>query len=131
MIYGIGCDLCNITRTEKSLLGAHGETFARRVYGPQEQLALKLPWDKVPAKSQRQSAAADFAAKEAFLKAAGRGIGGFDLAEIQALRQQSGAPYYVLSGGARAFLEENGLCAHLTLTHEGNMAMAVCILEKH
>lgn len=130
MIYGIGCDLCEITRTEKSLLGAHGETFARRVYGPQEQSALELPWIKAPTKSQRQSAASNFAAKEAFLKAAGRGIGGFDLAEIQALRQESGAPYYALSGGAKAWLEENGLTVHLTLTHEGNMAMAVCILEK-
>lgn len=130
MIYGIGCDLCEITRTEKSLLGAHGETFARRVYGSREQAALKLPWTETPPKSQCRSAAADFAAKEAFLKAAGRGIGGFDLAEIQALRQESGAPYYALSGGAKAWLEENGLTAHLTLTHEGNMAMAVCILEK-
>ncbi len=130
MIYGIGCDLCEIARTEKSLLGAHGETFARRVYGPQEMAALHLPWSDSPTKTQRQSAAADFAAKEAFLKAAGRGLGGFDLAQIQALRQPSGAPYYALLGGVKDWLEENGLTAHLTLTHEGNTAMAVCILEK-
>ncbi len=130
MIYGIGCDLCAIQRTEKSLRGAHGATFAKRVYGDAEQAALQLPWLQPPTKTQRQSAAANFAAKEAFLKAAGRGLGGFDLADVQALRRKSGAPYYVLSGSAAAWMEENGLIAYLTLTHEGDTAMAVCLLEK-
>lgn len=130
MIYGIGCDLCSIHRIEKSLLGSHGTTFARRVYGPDEQKLLDLPWDASPVNSLRQRAAANFAAKEAFLKAAGRGLGGFDLAEIQALRQESGAPYYAPNGAVQHWLEKNGLTAHLTITHEGDTAMAVCLLEQ-
>ena len=130
MIYGIGCDLCGIARTEKSLTGPHGESFARRVYGPAECAALGLPCAAPLTKAQRQSAAADFAAKEAFLKAAGVGLGGFALAEIQALRRDSGAPYYSLLGRAAQWAAENGLTAHLTLTHEGDNALAVCILEK-
>lgn len=130
MIYGIGCDLCGIQRMEQSLTGAHGETFAARVFGPEEGARLGLPWRQPPTKTMRQSAAANFAAKEAFLKAAGRGLGGFALAEIQSLRLPSGAPYYVLGGKTAAWMEENGLTAHLTMTHEGDMAMAVCILEK-
>ena len=130
MIFGIGCDLCQIDRLENSLTGPHGATFARRVYGPQERVALHLPWAEAPTKTLRQSAAANFAAKEAFLKAAGRGLGGFDLAEIQSLREKSGAPYYVLGPGVTAWMQENGLTAHLTLSHENGMALAVCLLEK-
>ena len=42
-------------------------------------------------------------AKEAFLKACGRGLSGFPLAEISALRKESGAPYLHLSGSAASF----------------------------
>ena len=49
MLYGIGCDLCEVARMEKSLSGAHGPAFVRRVFGPAEQAALGLgaeagPW---------------------------------------------------------------------------------------
>ena len=76
MVYGIGCDLCSIARMEKSLLGPHGAVFARRVFGPAEQATLGLPLAEEEGTARRTahtvaSAAADFAAKEAFLKAAG------------------------------------------------------------
>ena len=81
MVYGIGCDLCSIARMEKSLLGPHGAVFARRVFGPAEQAALRLPLAEEEGTARRTahtvaSAAADFAAKEAFLKAAGTGSAG-------------------------------------------------------
>ena len=34
MLYGIGCDLCQIDRIEKLLAGPHGPAFVRRVFGP-------------------------------------------------------------------------------------------------
>ena len=80
MLYGIGCDLCEVARMEKSLSGAHGPAFVRRVFGPAEQAALGLgaeaePWPAGRASAHKAaSAAADFAAKEAFLKAAGTGL---------------------------------------------------------
>ena len=79
MVYGIGCDLCSIARMEKSLLGPHGAVFARRVFGPAEQAALGLPLAEEEGTARRTahtvaSAAADFAAKESFLKAAGTGL---------------------------------------------------------
>ena len=69
MVYGIGCDLCSIARMEKSLLGSHGAVFARRVFGPAEQAALRLPLAEEEGTARRTahtvaSAAADFAAKE-------------------------------------------------------------------
>ena len=133
MIFGIGCDLCAIPRMEKSLAGPHGAAFGRRVFGPEERLALGLdPEHPSPLTAHRiASAAADFAAKDAFLKAARTGLAGpFSLSEIQAVRLDSGAPAYRFSGRTAAWVEERYLTAHLTLSHDGGVAMAVCLLEK-
>ena len=128
MVYGIGCDLCSIARMEKSLLGPHGAVFARRVFGLAEQAALGLPLAEEEGTARRTahtvaSAAADFAAKEAFLKAAGTGLREpFSLCEIE-------APAYRFSGRSAQWVEARRLRAHLSLSHEDGMAMAYCILE--
>ena len=115
-IAGIGVDTAAVYRLEKSLLNPR---FLQRVYGPEEQ---RLVAEKGPA-----TAAANFAAKEAFLKAAGVGLGGFSLGDIQVLRQESGAPFYHLSGTAAAFAQK--LTLHLTLSHEGEYALAFALFE--
>lgn len=136
MIYGIGCDLCEIARMEKSLQGAHRAAFVRRVFGPAEQEALGLSQPEEEGQSLRlahkaASAAADFAAKEAFLKAAGTGLREpFTLIEIEAVRLPGGAPAYRFSGQTAEWVAERGLKAYLSLSHDGGMAMAYCILER-
>lgn len=130
MIFGIGCDLCAISRMEKSLTGPHGPAFARRVFGPAERAALGLDGPDLLTPRRAASAAADFAAKEAFLKAAGTGLAGpFALAEIEAVRLDSGAPAYRFSGRTADWVAQRRLVAHLTLSHDGGAAMAVCLLE--
>ena len=132
MIYGIGCDLCNTARMAKSLGGPHGSTFAARVFGPAEQEALGLSeGNSSPLSAHKAaSAAADFAAKEAFLKAAGTGLREpFSLCEIEAVRLPGGAPAYHFSGRSAQWVEARRLRAHLSLSHEDGMAMAYCILE--
>ena len=125
MVYGIGCDLCSIARMEKSLLGPHGAVFARRVFGPAEEEGTARRTAHTVA-----SAAADFAAKEAFLKAAGTGLREpFSLCEIEAVRLPGGAPAYHFSGRSAQWVEARRLRAHLSLSHEDGMAMAYCILE--
>ena len=127
MIYGIGCDLCDTARMAKSLGGPHGSTFAARVFGPAEREALGLS-EKAPSPlsaHKAASAAADFAAKEAFLKAAGTGLAGpFALCEIEAVRLE-----YRFSGGSAQWMDERHLRAKLSLSHDGGMALAFCILE--
>ena len=131
MIYGIGCDVCAIPRLEKSLTGPHGAAFARRVYGPAERAAPGLDGPAPPSARRIASAAANFAAKEAFLKAAGTGLAGpFALAEIEAVRLPSGAPAYRFSGRTARWLAERGLSARLTLSHDGGVALAFCLLEE-
>ena len=76
------------------------------------------------------SAAANFAAKEAFLKAAGTGLREpFSLCEIEAVRLESGAPAYHFSGQTAEWMQAHGLAARLSLSHEGGMALAFCALE--
>ena len=134
MLYGIGCDLCEIAHLEKSLTGAHAAAFIRRVYGEAERAALSLD-EPLPAgrsaAHRLASAAANFAAKEAFLKAAGTGLREpFSLCEIEVLRLPSGAPVYRFSGRTAAWVEEHHVTARLSLSHDGGMALAFCVLEQ-
>ena len=78
-----------------------------------------------------QSAAAMFAAKEAFLKAAGAGLGGgIAMQEIGVAHDASGAPGYALAGAALEKLRLLGAAqAFLSLTHEAGVAAAVCVIE--
>ena len=124
MIFGIGIDLCAVERVEKSL---QKPTFVEHVFAPQEQTLLQA----LPPKHRAETAAAGFAAKEAFLKAAGTGLGGFALKDLAVLRKTSGAPYFAFSGTAARFIAQNGLTAHLSLTHESGLAAAYVILEQN
>ena len=120
---GIGVDLCEVARIEKSL---RSEAFIRRVFAPAERELLAT----LSGTRRAQSAAANFAAKEAFLKAAGTGLAGFEMAEIAVLRGESGAPYLRLFGTAAAWAAENGILARVSLTHEAGLACAFVVLEQ-
>ena len=102
MIFGIGCDVCALDHLEKSLSGPHAAAFVRRVYGPAECTALAL----------------DTGLREPFA-----------LREIEAVRLESGAPAYRFSGATARWVADHGLTAHLSLSHDGGMALAFCILE--
>ncbi len=123
MIFGIGIDTASVARVEKSI---KRESFMKKVYGEEELAFFSLH------KKFAQSAAANFAAKEAFSKALGTGIltGAFNLNEVQVLRNGSGKPYFVFSGEALAIIKQDKLTAHVSLTHEGGFATAFVVLEK-
>ena len=123
MIAGIGTDLCEICRIEKSL---NSPAFRRNVFGEEERAFLEGLSDR----KRPESAAANFAAKEAFLKALGKGLGDLPLGDIQTLRRDSGEPYFALTGRAQAALQKKGLTAHLSLGHEAGLALAFVILER-
>ena len=119
---GIGIDLCSVERIEKNM----NDKFLQRCY-TQEERDYILSRGKMGA----QSAAAMFAAKEAFLKAIGTGIGrGVGLCDVGVNHLETGAPVYALSEKAKEALESRGAeQAFLSLTHEGGMAAAVCVIE--
>lgn len=122
MIKGLGVDMTDIGRIAE-MLGR--DRFLARCFTQGEQ-AYVAARDKAGA----QSAAAMFAAKEAALKALGTGMRGIALAEVETQHDELGAPKLLLHGAARGRADEMGVtCAHLSLSHEGNMAVAVVILE--
>lgn len=123
MIAGIGIDSTKVERIAKSM---EKETFVKKVFGKQEQEFLSTRKGSLKA----ESAAANFAVKEAFLKAVGTGLGGFALHEIETLRQSSGQPYLVFSGTTQDYILEKNLIVHVSITHEDGVATAFVIIEK-
>ena len=121
---GIGMDLCEIARFERIL--EKGDGFLRRYFSAEEQ-AYVLGRGQTAA----QSAAALFAAKEAFLKAAGIGIGGgVPLTDVAVRHEASGQPVYALTGKALEKMQAMGAeKAWQSVSHEAGMAAAVCVIE--
>ena len=119
---GIGIDLCCISRMEKNL----NERFLGRCFTQEERAYIASR-----AQAGAQSAAALWAAKEAFLKASGAGLGGgIHLQEIGVTHAPDGAPSYALTGAAEEKMKQMGaLHAFLSITHEGDMAACVCVIE--
>ena len=54
----------------------------------------------------------------------------FSLCEIEAVRLPSGAPAYRFTGRTAEWVEQRGLQARLSLSHDGGMALAFCVLEQ-
>ena len=121
---GLGIDLCEISRIEAAI--AKNDRFLERWYTQQEQDYIRSR-----GKAGAQSAAAMFAAKEAFLKAVGTGIGrGIAMTDIAVHHDELGAPQYALTGEAEKKMGEMGANrAWLSLSHESGMAAAVCVIE--
>lgn len=123
-VIGLGLDLCEVARIEMAI--QKNEGFLERFYTTEER-------DYLAARGQArgQSAAAMFAAKEAFLKALGVGLsGGVAMADVGVSHGALGCPAYALSQAAQARMAERGASkAHLSLTHDAGVAAAVCILE--
>ena len=53
MLYGIGCDLCEVARMEKSLSGAHGPAFVRAGVRPGGAAGRAGPWCRGRALARR------------------------------------------------------------------------------
>ena len=125
MVYGIGIDLVENGRIEK-IIGKWGQKFLQRVFSDREV--------EYCAKHIQSSVhyGARFAAKEAFLKALGIGLGmGAKLKEIEVVRNNKGKPDITLSGGAKAQMEKKKITnIHLSLTHTKKYASAIILLEK-
>jgi holo-[acyl-carrier protein] synthase len=73
--------------------------------------------------------AARFAAKEAVLKALGRGFGnGFSFRDVEVFNHESGSPFVVLHGAARELSDSLGVSSWLvSLSHDGGKAIASAI----
>ena len=123
MIAGVGLDLCEISRMEKLLSDGR---FLARFFSAEEQAYIQGKGNAAAA-----SMAGIFAAKEALTKALGCGLSGGEMADIAVLHDANGAPYYDLRGNwAHLAAEKRILRIHLSISHEGGLAAALCVAER-
>lgn len=128
MIIGIGSDLMDIRRIEKSL-ERYGERFIQRIYTEVEQARSE---DR---RARAASYAKRFAAKEACAKALGTGISqGVFWRDMGVANLPGGKPTMQLGGGALAQLEKllpagHRAAIHLTITDDYPLAQAFVIIE--
>ncbi|MDD4080695.1 MAG: holo-ACP synthase [Eubacteriales bacterium] len=122
MIVGLGIDLCAIERMEKLL---QSDAFLNRYFALEEARYIRGQGAMAAA-----SLAGCFAAKEAFVKALGEGFREIPLSDIVILHTSKGAPRYAVTGIAKeALADRNVRTSHLSITHERDIAAAVCVLE--
>lgn len=128
MIIGIGSDLIDIRRVEKTL-ERHGERFINRVYTDIEREKSERRKERAASYAKR------FAAKEACSKALGTGIArGVYWRDMGVVNLPGGKPTMKLTGGAAKRLAElvpagTEAFIHLTITDDYPLAQAFVIIE--
>jgi holo-[acyl-carrier protein] synthase len=115
MIVGVGIDVVDISRFERSL--TRTPRLREKLFTPAE------------AALQMQSLAARFAAKEALAKALGA-PGGLEWHDAEVFTEDSGRPRLELRGTVAARAGALGATSwQLSLSHDAGIASAVVILE--
>ena len=128
MIIGLGSDLSDIRRVQKSL-DRFGDRFTHRVFTEIERARSERKPDRAASYAKR------FAAKEACAKALGTGIRrGVFWRDMGVVNRPSGQPTMALTGGALARLKAimppgHSPAIHLTLTDDHPYAQAFVIIE--
>lgn len=112
----VGIDSVELSRIKESL---EIKGFMDKVYSIKERIYLALK------KDMTESAAGNFAAKEAFSKALGTGLRGFSLNEVSILRDELGCPYIELCGRAKEVGAKYDFC--VSITHTDTVATAIVI----
>lgn len=123
MIYGIGTDITEVKRFKKWI---SDPSMLERFYNPLEMMTGGSE------KANLEHYAARFAAKEAFAKALGTGIMGYELKDVYITKDKEGKPFINVSGKAEKILYERcGKCqVHVSLSHEKEYATAFVVIER-
>ncbi len=135
MIFGVGIDLVSVSRIEHLFL-QFGEKFAEKIFTTNE--IIKASHIEVSSENflpRYLFYAKRFAAKEAFSKAIGTGIGrGIDFKDIEIRNDGSGCPKIKILNGKEVFLKQHIGCedfaVHLSISDENPLASAIVIIEK-
>ena len=124
MIYGVGTDLVDIDRIKK-ILSKNLDGFVKRVLSEHEQALFANKADSAAYCAKR------FAAKEAFAKALGTGIGRMvSFQDLTVRNNENGKPHFIPSEKLRLYLLEKGINqAQLSISDESQNAIAFVVLE--
>lgn len=116
MIIGVGVDTVENRRVKKSCENMH---FQERVFTKAEI----EQFDK-----RKARAASDFAGKEAVSKVFGTGFAGCAPNEIEILRNEKGAPYVNLYGGAKKIAGDLGITdIKISITNTAELTTAFAV----
>ncbi len=120
-IYSIGVDVAEVDRIQ-ALIERYGDRFLQRVF-----TANEIDYCG-PKASAADNYAARFATKEAVFKATGLGLNrGMHWRDIEVRNDEHGKPSVRLSGVTAKIFE--GKRVHLSLSHAGNIAIAMVVVE--
>lgn len=128
MIIGLGSDLIDVRRIEKTL-ERHGERFINRIFTDVEKAKSEKRAQRAASYAKR------FAAKEACSKALGTGLSqGVFWRDMGVVNLPSGKPTLKLTGGALKRLQELTPPGHsaqidLSMTDELPIAQAIVIIS--
>lgn len=125
MIYGVGTDIVSIERVQ-NIISKNRDGFIKRVLTEHERALFSNKADSAAYLAKR------FAAKEAFSKALGTGIGRVvSFQDLTIRNNESGKPYFLPSEKLRLYLMEKGIKqGHLSISDESKYAVAFVILEQ-
>ena len=128
MIIGIGSDMIDIRRIEKTI-ERYGDRFLDRVFTETERVKSDRRMNRAASYAKR------FAAKEACAKALGTGLNhGVFWCDMGVVNLPSGQPTMNLTGGAakrlQGLLPENHVAQiHLTITDDYPLAQAFVLIS--
>lgn len=123
-VRGIGVDVVKVERLVESL-GRFGERMEKRLFTEGELEYCRRHQDPVP------HLAARFAAKEAVFKAIGTGLSnGVSWKQVEVVQPGGQVPTLRFTGAALERFRAMGCThSHLTLSHDGGLAIACVVLE--
>ncbi len=127
MIVSVGVDLIEVERIQKALEDTRiGTRFRNRVFTERE-----IQYCEKKHRGRYESYAGRFAAKEAVMKALGRGWGSqVSWLEIEVARARSGKPDIVLHGKTALFADRLGIRRWvLSITHTRGHGLAYVVAQ--
>ena len=124
-IISIGNDLARIERLAEAL-ERRGQALLDRLFTPGEQAYCEARRQRITHYAGR------FAVKEAVMKVLGTGwSGGVRWVDIEVTRERGQAPKVVLHGHSAEIARERGIGRiHITITHDGGLALATAVAEE-
>ena len=124
MIYGIGTDIVSIERVQ-TIINKNRDGFINRVLTEHERALFANKADSAAFCAKR------FAAKEAFSKALGTGIGRVvSFQDLTVRSNENGKPYFMPSEKLRLYLKDKEIQqGHLSISDESQNALAFVVLE--
>jgi len=118
-LQGIGIDLVENHRIGR-LIELYGSKFLSRIYTERELLYC------APKANSVQCFAARFAAKEAFMKAVGMGLGEVRFKDVEVVNLETGQPELILHGRAYSLVGQRKVM--VSLSHTDCCSVAVVVI---